>query len=206
VYELRRYTLHPGGPAALADLFDRYFTAGQAEVDIRVVGVFADLDDPSQFVWIRSFPDFASRRPALEAFYTSPIWRAHSTEANATMIDIDNVHLLQPDERFAGQLALADTRPGASASPQFDVIEWPSGSDDVDVDELTAAVEAVRGQVVAVLSTLDVVNDFPALPVRTDKVVVALARFDDDSAADTFQATCGFGVQRLRPAAGSPLR
>ncbi|MFC7615942.1 NIPSNAP family protein [Actinokineospora soli] len=97
LYELRQYTLHPGGFPVLADLFDRVFTDGLEACGMRVDGQFADLDDPDRFVWIRSFPDLDSRTDALTAFYVdSDTWRDNRAAANATMIDSDDVLLLQP--------------------------------------------------------------------------------------------------------------
>ena len=74
---------------------------------MRILGTFRDLDDPDQFVWLRGFDDLASRAPALEAFYSGSVWKAHSAAANATMVDVDNVLLLRP----------ADGRPGPRARP-----------------------------------------------------------------------------------------
>ncbi|MCX4684457.1 NIPSNAP family protein [Kitasatospora purpeofusca] len=95
VVELRRYTLHPGARDTLIELFEREFVTGQEAVGIAVGGRFRDLDDPDRFVWLRSFPDMASRRRSLEAFYSGPVWRQHREEANATMVDSDDVFLLR---------------------------------------------------------------------------------------------------------------
>ena len=59
-----------------------------------LIGQFRDLENPDRFVWLRGFPDMLVRRKMLEEFYTSPIWKAHREEANATMMDSDNVLLL----------------------------------------------------------------------------------------------------------------
>ena len=87
VFELRRYTLHPGTRDTLIELFDREFVETQEVLGMRVLGTFRDLDDPDQFVWLRGFASMATRAPALEAFYTGPVWHAHRAAANATMID-----------------------------------------------------------------------------------------------------------------------
>jgi hypothetical protein len=43
-----------------------------------------------------------SRARALAAFYGGPAWKARSAEANATMIDSDNVLLLRPVSARSG--------------------------------------------------------------------------------------------------------
>ncbi len=95
IVELRRYTLHPGRRDELIELFDREFVETQEAVGIQVLGQFYDLDDPDQFVWLRGFNDMSAREQSLNAFYSGPVWRIHREAANATMIDSDNVLLLQ---------------------------------------------------------------------------------------------------------------
>jgi len=96
IVELRQYTLHPGQRDVLIELFDREFIETQEAAGMTVIGQFRDLDRPDCFVWLRGFHDMPSRRAALTAFYDGPIWRAHVAAANRTMIDSDNVLLLEP--------------------------------------------------------------------------------------------------------------
>ncbi|NUW40536.1 NIPSNAP family protein [Nonomuraea rhodomycinica] len=96
IYELRRYTLHPGRRDTLIELFEREFVESQEAVGIGVAGQFRDLDAPDIFFWMRKFPDMEARRVALAAFYGGPVWKAHREAANATMIDSDDVLLLRP--------------------------------------------------------------------------------------------------------------
>src|SRR4051794_8256376 len=103
ILELRQYTLHRGRRDTLIDLFERHFVESQEACDIVLPGTFCDLDDPDRFVWLRGFADMQARGDALPAFYGGPAWRAHREEANATMVDSDDVHLLRPlspDHRF----------------------------------------------------------------------------------------------------------
>ena len=59
-------------------------------------GPFIDLEDPNNLVWLRGFTSIDARRRALECFYDGPVWNAQKDAANATMINSDNVLLLQP--------------------------------------------------------------------------------------------------------------
>src|SRR5690606_711984 len=74
----------------------REFVESQEELGARIVGTFRDVGDPDRFVWVRSFPDVATRRAALAGFYGGPVWREHGPAANATMVDFSDVLLLEP--------------------------------------------------------------------------------------------------------------
>ena len=116
VIELRQYTLKPGQRDALIDLFDRHFVESQEADGMTIVGQFRDRQRPDRFVWIRGFPDMASRHQALERFYGGPVWAAHRTAANATMLDVSDVLLLRPVRSDAGFLLEDDQmKPGAQS-------------------------------------------------------------------------------------------
>ncbi|WP_067812433.1 NIPSNAP family protein [Actinomadura kijaniata] len=180
VIELRQYTLRPGRRDELIDLFEREFVEAQEECGMRIVGTFRDLDDPDRFVWVRSFADLETRLKALTAFYGGPVWAAHRERANATMLDVSDARLLSPVRDFT----VPGSRPGHGAEP-------PGTT-------LTAVVEPPsaprRPGALAVLETLDAENDFPRLPVRTDRVRVTFTREDVP------------GALRLSPTGRSLLR
>jgi NIPSNAP len=187
VLELRRYTLRPGARETLIELFDREFVESQEALGMHILGTFRDLDDPDQFVWLRGFADLAGRAPALQAFYTGPVWREHSAAANATMVDVDNVLLLRPAE--GGPLLEVDPnrRPPVGSPERGGVLTVAICPADGDV----GVVEAALGEsVLARFVTEPAENDFPALPVREDAdVVVWLAAGEHEHPA---------GAERLR--------
>lgn len=146
VVELRQYTLRPGQRDVLADLFMRHFVTGQEAVGMRILGVYYDLDRPDRFVWLRGFPDMATRKAALSRFYfESEVWRAHARAANATMVDTSDVLLLRP---LTGVKLPVAPRLVATVHPR--------------TGNIPAVEAAVR------LETHPAENDFPQLPVRTD--------------------------------------
>jgi hypothetical protein len=111
VIELRQYTLKPGQRDVLIDVFDRYFVEAQESAGMTIIGQFRDRQRADRFVWMRGFPDMASRFRALEQFYNGPVWAAHKAAANETMLDSNDVLLLKParpdtafrlDEQSAG--------------------------------------------------------------------------------------------------------
>ncbi|HET7247498.1 MAG TPA: NIPSNAP family protein [Streptosporangiaceae bacterium] len=193
VVELRQYTLRPGQRDVLIDLFDRELVESQEAAGMAIVGQFRDLDDPDRFVWIRGFPSMPSRARALAGFYAGPVWKAHSAQANATMIDSDNVLLLRPMTARSGFPAPAAARLPAGAAPAGAPPAAPSRilvtlyyrdrpfdqafADFFDRQARPALIEA--GAVpLACLQTEHAENTFPALPVRTgENAFVWLARF-----------------------------
>ncbi|XVV09516.1 NIPSNAP family protein [Actinoplanes sp. CA-131856] len=226
IVELRQYTLHPGRRDDLITLFDREFVDTQEAAGMRVIGQFRDLDDPDRFVWLRSFPDMPSRAAALTAFYTGPTWQLHRAEANATMLDSDDVLLLHPataapafpadrtaPEPAAPEASAGSAVPVSSGSVFLATLYFGGRAFDEAFAALVAARAAEFGVVpLAVLTTEYAENTFPALPVRTgEHVLVWLARFADEEAlADHVKRFPRLADStrhlRLSPTAGSRLR
>ncbi|HWM75275.1 MAG TPA: NIPSNAP family protein [Nocardioides sp.] len=165
VVELRQYLLKPGRTDDLIEVFDRELVEAQEACGMRVVGQFRDRDRPDWFVWLRGFADLESRREALTSFYDGPVWKEHGPAAVDTMIDSDDVLLLEPS-----MLALPDLRP----------------SDDEPLPELTITVYdgapagADDAAPLALFHTLRADNTFPRLPIREDADVTV--RIDRGSA------------------------
>jgi hypothetical protein len=164
VFELRQYTLHPGKRDVLIELFEREFIEAQEAAGIRLPGLFRDLGDPDRFVWFRGFPDMERRREALTRFYEGPVWKAHRDEANATMIDSDDVLLLRlaPDSDFPKVLPR-----GTLAATVF------SFATPID-DELLDLVRHDAAPL-TLLQTEPAENTYTRLPIRTgENVIVSL--------------------------------
>jgi hypothetical protein len=188
VVELRQYTLRPGQRDVLIDLFDRELVESQEAAGMAIVGQFRDLDDPGRFVWIRGFPSMASRARALASFYGGPVWKAHRAQANATMIDSDNVLLLRPVTARSGFPAPAAARlPAGQAPAAPSRVLVTIYHRDQPFDQAFAhffdrrarpALIATGAMPLACLQTEPAENTFPALPVRVgENVFVWLARF-----------------------------
>lgn len=181
VFELRQYTLHPGGREALVELFDREFTAGLEAVGMRVVGQFADLGDPDRFVWIRAFRDLGDRVRALRAFYEEgEVWRTNRDRANATMVDSDDVLLLRPVPGLP-----APGGSGGSGSGPVTAVVCPVGGPGFGEffgDVAAPALAAAGARLLGCLETEPAPNGYPRLPVREgEDVFVWLARSVDDA-------------------------
>jgi len=195
VVELRQYTLRPGQRDVLIDLFDRDLVESQETAGMAIVGQFRDLDDPDRFVWIRGFAGMPARARALASFYGGPVWKAHRAQANATMIDSDNVLLLRPvtarsdfPAPSGGRLPVGHSPAGPSRilvtlyhrDQPFD----QAFADFFDRQARPALIET-GATPLACLQTEHAENTFPALPVRTgENVFVWLARFPSDAHLD----------------------
>ncbi len=160
VIELRQYTLKPGRTDDLIEVFDRELVETQEECGMRVLGQYRDLDRPDRFVWFRGFPDMESRLASLTAFYSGPAWKEHGPTANDTMIDSDDVLLLEPTA-----FHLPGARPVGEVAPTELTITVYDGRPDVG-----------GGEPLALLHTLAAENTFRMLPVRDADVTVRVDR------------------------------
>ncbi len=195
IVELRQYTLHPGQRDVLINLFDREFVESQEAVGMAVIGQFRDLDDPDRFVWLRGFEDMPHRADALGRFYGGPIWRMHRNEANATMIDSDNVLLLRPVTARTGFPAPTHMRPPAGHSPPpaslilatlyYRDRPFDQAFMDFFDRQIRPVLVETGGTPLACLQSEHADNSFPALPVRVgENVFVWFARFPGPAALD----------------------
>lgn len=188
VVELRQYTLHPGRRDALIALFDREFVETQEAVGVAVLGQFRDLDDADRFVWLRGFADMAVRAAALPAFYGGPVWSAHRNEANATMMDSDDVLLLRPAWPDAG-LPTSGARVAQPAGVLLARVLHLREAPGAELLALCRDVFALQLNQAGALRqawyvTEPAANNFPRLPVREgEQVLVVLALFADAAAA-----------------------
>lgn len=192
IFELRQYTLYGGRRDTLIDLFEKNFIESQEVAGAHVIGTFRDLDDPDRFVWLRGFRDMAARQRALEAFYgSSPAWIAHKKEANATMLDSDNVLLLRTvssKPEFSG----SSTDMPTSNSLYGAMIYYIGAVDTTQFAQffertMFPHLRTLGVHPIVVLATNDVLNNFPRLPVREhDRVFLWLARWPSDADYDSF--------------------
>lgn len=170
VAELRQYTLHPGRRDDLVEVFEQHFITGQEACGITVGGLFEDEADPDRFLWMRGFPDLERRTQSLEAFYGGPVWADHRDRANDTMVDSDDVLLLQPHER-AGSVLRAGTRA---------VIGTWLGTESETAEGVAGYLSGALGVPVVTWRPHPGPNGFPALPVRDENATVWLATFRDE--------------------------
>lgn len=185
IVELRRYELLPGRRDELIELFDREFVEPQEDVGAHVLGQFVDIDRPDRFTWLRGFDSMTARHSALTNFYLrGRAWATHRAAANATMLDSDNVLLLQPVAGLPDLCGRATARPGfgepAGDTGVFTMTIHHSGARPDEVLESVRRSVAQRPDgVIGVLRSEHSENTFPALPVVEDAEVVVVVRRHD---------------------------
>ncbi|HEY3732891.1 MAG TPA: NIPSNAP family protein [Streptosporangiaceae bacterium] len=227
IVELRQYTLHPGQRETMITLFDRELVESQEELGMVILGQFRDRDNPDRFVWLRGFETMPGRAEALASFYSGPAWRACSAEANATMIDSDNVLLLRPVAAHSGFPAPGTARPPAGQTePELLTTlilatifyrDRPFDDDFLNFFDRQArpALAEAGADPLAWLQTEYAENTFPALPVRTgEHAFVWFTRFSSAAQAGACEdrlSRSDFWQEKALPrlsamAAGAPER
>jgi hypothetical protein len=201
VIELRQYLTYPGRRDELITLFEREFIEPQEAVGIRVPGQFRDLNDPHRFTWIRGFPAMPARKQALGDFYFGPLWKAWSSQANATLYDNDDVLLLRPASPGSGFVtapAAAARAPKSATKPQAGLVVATIYyfNHEVSADfiagfnaDLAPVFERGGARILGSFVTEKSVNTFERLPVRDNvNVFVWFARFADRAGYDRYNA------------------
>lgn len=176
VVEFRRYTVAPGERARFVRYFDTYFPEAFEQLGAMVFGQFTERGNPDHFTWLRGFRDIQARPIVNAAFYYGPLWREHRTKVNAILPDSDNVMLLRPLHADQGITVLPAVDPvdepdGAHGIVVAQIFAVKKGSEEAFAQRAEAAFARYRGTGVhpaCVLVTLDVPNNFPQLPIRSD--------------------------------------
>ena len=176
VVEFRRYLVKPEERQHFAQYFEAYFPEAFQQLGAIAAGSFFERKNRSGFTWIRGFHTIDDRAIVNAAFYYGPVWNEHRSTLNVLMTDSDNVLLLRP----------LSTAQEISILPAVDPVTEPNGAQGVVVAQVfavkTGSVEAFAdaakptfgkyrnagAREAGILVTLDVRNNFPQLPVRTD--------------------------------------
>jgi hypothetical protein len=208
VVELRRYTMMEGKRDEFIRYFESYFPEAFQQLGSLFLGHFRERARVEGFTMIRGFRTLDERPIVCSAFYYGALWKEHREKINARLLDFHNVLLLRPLTPERGVLVL----------PAVDVVNEPEGAKGVLVAQIFAVpeggVEAFAEQAepafaayraagvreAGVLVTLDVPNNFPLHPVRTDgPFLVWLGVMADDPALfERFQALAEEAARSLR--------
>jgi len=193
VVEFRRYVTADGERAHFVKYFDAYFPEAFEQLGAMVFGQFTERGNPNHFTWLRGFHDINARPIVNAAFYYGPLWKEHRVKVNAILPDSDNVMLLHPLHPDQGVTVLPAVDPvteghGARGVVVAQIFAVKKGSEEAFAKQAEAAFSAYRIDGVhpaGVLVTLDVPNNFPQLPIRTDgPFLVWLGVVSDDAMLD----------------------
>ncbi len=194
VIEFRRYAIKEGGREQFAKYFEAYFPEAFQQMGAVVFGQFFERKNPAGFTWMRGFKNTDARAIINSSFYYGPLWREHASTMNSLMVDSDNVLLLRPLSSELGVPVLPAVDPIKEATGAQGVVVaqiFTVRPDSVDefvrqAEETFASYRAAGVREAGVLVTLDVPNNFPQLPVRTDgPYLVWLGIFKDNKTLET---------------------
>ena len=207
VIEFRRYTIKAGEREHFAQYFETYFPEAIQQAGAIAVGEFFERADPSRFTWIRGFHDVDGRAAANGALYNGPLWKEHKDTMNGLMLDSNNVlllHPLSPSKRIPVLPAVDPVYDSKGAqgvvAAQIFAVKPNSVDAFAQAAESTFANYREAGAHEAgVLVTLDVPNNFPKLPFRTDgPFLVWLGVLKDDQVFKTqFEPLANRGAESL---------
>ena len=176
IFELRRYSIKAGQRQNFARYFETWFPEAFQQLGAIAAGSFFERGNETGFTWLRGFHSIDDRAVVNAAFYYGSVWNEHRDTLNDLITDSDNVLLLRPLSLDPGLTILSAVNP----------VTEPSGAQGVIVAEIFAVkkgeVEAFTREAeptfaryqsagarqAGVLITLDVRNNFPQLPIRTD--------------------------------------
>jgi hypothetical protein len=193
VIELRRYTIKAGERQNFADYFESFFPEAFEQIGAIAFGQFLERSDSSRFTWLRGFHTLDDRAAVNGAFYDGPLWKEHRATMNGILDDSDNVLLLRPLEPGGGIPVLPAVDPvrqprGARGVVAAQIFAVKAGAVDAFAREVQGTFAGYLGagaREAGLLATLDVPNNFPRLPIRTDgPFLVWLGIFEDDRALE----------------------
>jgi hypothetical protein len=194
LFELRSYLAQPGQRDALIGMFEDTFLDAYQAGGTRIVGTFRSLDHPDRWVWLRAFPDAASRGARLRNFYDGETWKRNADACNATIYDVGAAWLLR-ETAPGGFDSVCAAAHGSQASPAVYVVAirtLPRG--------------APPGAATLISDHSE--NSYPRQAVHAENVCVTIGRFESraayESAAPDF--TGAIDVMVLGPSARSGMR
>ncbi len=176
VVELARYAMNPGERESFARIFDAYFPETFQHLGAIFVGQFLERKNDSWFTYLRGFASMDARAEVKGDFYNGLLWKEHAAKVNDRLISSDNVMLLRPLAPGRGLPVLPAVDVGADGgAPAGIVVLQIFAANDGAVEDLArqaedvfASYRAAGAREAGVLVTLDVPNNFPRHPVRTD--------------------------------------
>jgi hypothetical protein len=75
VIEVRTYKIQPGQRDQIIELLRNRLFSLHEEIGIRVLGPFPSAEDDDTLVWLRAFPDAASRDTLTKTLYGGAAWK-----------------------------------------------------------------------------------------------------------------------------------
>lgn len=192
--EFRRYHTSPGEREHFTTYFETLFPEAMEQLGALVMGSFHERGSPTAFTWLRGFHTISDRPIANSEFYFGPVWKECKARVNGILPDSDNVMLLTPLTAERGVMVLPAVDPvteiqGAQGVMVAEIFTVKKGQVDAfakQAEQVFARYRAAGVREAGVLVTLDVPNNFPILPIRSDgPFLVWMGILKDDQALET---------------------
>ena len=169
--ELRQYVLAPGRRERMVELFDTHFAEAQDALGLPILGQFRPVGNPDGLVWIRGFPDMASRPDLLGRFYGGDVWSEWGPEAIGYVVGFNNVQLLRVAAPEAGVTVDLDARPALGNTAARGVVVATSyrlaqAPEEMLLQLCNEAARADGGRLLGFYVSDATPNNFPTLPIR----------------------------------------
>ena len=87
IVEMRTYKLKPGVRPQFLEIFRTRSMPAHAEIGMKISGLFLSVDDRDTFLFMRGFPDIASREPMKAEFYEGELWKGELENVMMPMIE-----------------------------------------------------------------------------------------------------------------------
>jgi hypothetical protein len=176
VIEFRRYVIKEGKRPTFIQYFDTYFPEAFQQLGSIVAGSLSERQNPSGFIWIRGFHTIDDRALLNGFFYYGSVWDENRKTMNDLIENTDNVMLLRPlsPEREIPILPAVDPVAEPNGAQGVVVAEIfavkPNSVEDFvrQAESVFASYRSTGAREAGLLVTLDVKNNFPQLPFRTD--------------------------------------
>jgi hypothetical protein len=98
IIEMRTYKTKPGCRSQFLEIFRAKSMPANAEIGMKILGLFLSIEDPDVFFFMRDFPDRESREPMKAKFYEGDLWKGGLEKALMPMLDKYEVALVEdPD-------------------------------------------------------------------------------------------------------------
>jgi hypothetical protein len=95
IVEVRAYRIKPGCRQQFIEFFETRCVPALRAHGMQVLGPLLDLENPTKFVWLRSFPSLEERDRLKEAFYEGEVWKQELESIAMPMLESYDVILCE---------------------------------------------------------------------------------------------------------------
>ena len=109
IVEVRSYRIKSGRRAEFIRFFETQSVPVLRAHGMKVMGPLLDLENPNNFVWLRSFPSLGERDRMKDAFYEGDLWKNELEAIAMPMLESYDVVLCETSPGCVFDGALTDS-------------------------------------------------------------------------------------------------